>query len=802
MAINIDKAVNPAPLGDEEMSMEGPIEIEIVSDEDMEALANMDFEESEGPFDENLAELMEEDSLRALSMELVEVYDDDVNARSEWIQTYIDGLELLGMTFEDRTEPWDGACGVYHPLLAEALVKFQAETMMATFPAAGPVRTKIIGEETPEKVDAAKRVQEDMNFEITEKMPEYRPEHERMLWGLGASGNAFKKVYFDPTRNRQCSMYVAAEDLVVPYGDSDIQTASRITHVMRKTEHELAALIDSGFYRDTDLPEPRSSFDEVEKAIAEKMGFRAEQDDRYKLLEMHVNMVLEGIDSDGDLAKPYIITIEKDSGDILSIYRNWREDDDRHHKRNYFVHYQYIPGFGFYAFGLIHLIGAFAKSGTSIIRQLVDAGTLSNLPGGFKTKGFRTKNENEPIGPGEFRDADIASGTLKDNILPLPYKEPSAVLYQLLQTIVEEGRRFASAADMKVSDMSSQSPVGTTLAILERSLKVMSAVQARIHYSMKQEFRLLKQIIRDYGSDEYSYDPTVGEQFDKKADYDSVDVIPVSDPNQATMAQKVVQYQAVLQLSQSAPHLYDLPRLHRDMLDVLGIKNAEKLVPLEDDMKPQEPVAENMNIINGKPVRAHLYQDHESHIVVHTSAMQDPEIMKLVGQSPQAQAIGAAMEAHIAEHLAFAYRKQIEDAAGVPYPGPEDEMDEQTELQVSRLAAAAAEQVLNKNKTKQAAEQAQIAAQDPIVQMQLQELGIKDKEAQAKVLKVITDAAAKRDELASKERIAGMEIGVEIAKAKADEQRSGMEMGIDVARTAREQYQRAKELQTKKTGDK
>jgi hypothetical protein len=603
------------------------------------------------------------------------------------MQTYVDGLELLGMKVDDRTEPWPGACGVYHPMLSEALVKFQAETMMETFPARGPVRTEIIGKETPAKKEAAERVQADMNYQLTDVMIEYRPEHERMLWGLGLSGNAFKKVYFDPSLGRQTSMYVPAEDVVVPYGSSNLETSPRVTHVMRKTPNEVKKLQAAGFYRDIELDDPIDTLDEIETAIAERMGFRASTDDRYKLLEMQVELELEDDNFRGDedegIALPYIVTIEKATQTILSIRRNWNSDDKLKAKRQHFVHYPYVPGFGFYAFGLIHLIGAFAKSGTSLIRQLVDAGTLSNLPGGFKTKGLRVKGDDTPIAPAEWRDVDVASGTMRDNIMPLPYKEPSQVLYSLLGTIVEEGRRFAGAADMKISDMSGQAPVGTTLAILERTLKSMSAIQARVHYSMKQEFRLLKGIIRDYTPESYSYDPVEGSRKAKQADYDMVAVIPVSDPNAATMAQKIVQYQAVLQLAQTAPQIYDMPYLHRQMLDVLGITNAEKLVPLKDgdDMKPRDPVSENMDVINGKPVKAFIYQDHEAHIAVHMGMMQDPEVMAMIGQNPQGQTAMAAMQAHMQEHLAFSYRKQVEEQAGVPLPPPNAEMSEDTELQ-------------------------------------------------------------------------------------------------------------------------
>ena len=599
--MSIDKALNQAPVGilDEGLEEGEPIEIEIEDPEsvaikagDMEIVIEPG-EETDEDFGANLAEYIDDSELASLASELLADYQSDVDSRKDWIQTYVDGIQLLGMKLEDRTEPWPGACGVYHPLLAEALVKFQSETIMETFPAQGPVKTQIIGKEDSESRDAAARVSDDMNYQLTDKMPEYRPEHERLLWGLGLAGNAFKKVYYDPTLGRQVALFVPAEDIVVPYGASSLETAERITHVMRKTENELRKLQVSGFYRDVELGDPVDVFDDVEKKIAEKMGFRASSDDRYKILEMQVSLNLpdyEDKDEDGEetgIALPYVVTLEKNTATVLAIRRNWEPDDELKLKRQHLVHYGYVPGFGFYCFGLIHLIGAYAKSGTSLIRQLVDAGTLSNLPGGFKTKGLRVKGDDTPIAPAEWRDVDVASGTIKDNILPLPYKEPSQVLAGLMDKIIDEGRRFASAADLKVSDMSSQSPVGTTLAILERTLKIMSAVQARIHYSMKQEFKLLKVIIRDYTPEEYSYEPEEGGRRAKQSDYDRVDVIPVSDPNAATMSQKVVQYQAVLQLAQSAPDLYDMAQLHRQMLDALGVKNANKLVKLEEDGKPK-----------------------------------------------------------------------------------------------------------------------------------------------------------------------------------------------------------------------
>jgi hypothetical protein len=779
MAANIDKGLYAAPEGIEALAAAEPeIEIEI---EDPESVTiGMDGleivlekeEETTDEFNANLAEYMSEGELTKLAGDLVGDFDSDIGSRKDWIQTYVDGLELLGLKIEERTEPWEGACGVYHPLLSEALVKFQAETMMSMFPAAGPVKTVIIGKETPQKKDSAERVQDDMNYQLTEAMPEFRPEHERMLWGLGLAGNAFKKVYFDPNLDRQVSMYVPAEDIVVPYGASDLASAERVTHVMRKTENDLKKLQAAGFYRDVDLGDPDNTLDEVEKKIAEKLGFRATTDDRYKLLEMHVDLDLPGYehkDEDGKLtgiALPYVVTLEKGSNTILAIRKNWEPDDETYKKRQHFVHYGYIPGFGFYCFGLIHLIGAFAKSGTSLIRQLVDAGTLSNLPGGFKTRGLRVKGDDTPIAPGEFRDVDVPSGTMRDNILPLPYKEPSQTLMALLNQIVEEGRRFANTADLQISDMSSQAPVGTTLAILERTLKVMSAVQARIHFSMKQELKLLKHIIAAYTPDEYPYQPVEGSRFAKKSDYDNVDVIPVSDPNASTMAQKIVQYQAVLQLAQGAPQLYNLPLLHRQMLDVLGIKNASKLIPMDEDQKPTDPVSENQNVLKGKPVKAFLYQDHQAHITVHMSAMQDPKIMQLLQNNPMAGALQSAMMAHINEHLGFEYRKQIEMQLGMSLPPQQDasgedvNMNPEVEARLAPMLAEAATRLLQQNQAQVAQQQAQQQAQDPIIQMQQQELQLKMQEQQRKVAKDAADVALEQERLA----IEGMKVEADVKK--------------------------------------
>ena len=778
MADNIDKSLAQAPQGLEELAMGQPdlsIEIEnpesVTLDDGSMEITIVPGKEKEDEFNANLAEDMDEGQLTELSGDLIGEYDADINSRKDWLTTYVDGLELLGLKVEDRTEPWPGACNVYHPLMTEALVKFQAETMMETFPAAGPVKTVIIGKQTKEKEDAAERVKDDMNYQLTDMMPEYRPEHERMLWGLGLSGNSFKKVYYDPNIERQVSMYVPAEDIVVPYGASNLETAERVTHVMRKTKNELHRLQVAGFYRDVDLGEPFLDIDEAEKKIAEKLGFNPTEDDRYKILEMHVNLDLENGDSEDGIALPYVIKIEKGTGTILAIRRNWNPDDKLKSKRQHFVHYGYIPGFGFYCFGLIHLIGAFAKSGTMILRQLVDAGTLSNLPGGLKARGLRIKGDDTPIAPGEWRDVDVPSGAVRDNILPLPYKEPSQVLNSLMNQIIEEGRRFASAADMKVSDMSANSPVGTTLAILERTLKVMSAVQARIYYAMKQEFKLLKVIIRDYTPTEYSYEPEVGNRRAKQSDYDNVDVIPVSDPNAATMSQKVVQYQAVMQMAAQSPQIYDQVELNKQMLEVLGVKNIGKLIPSADDQKPKDPVSENMNIINGKPVKAFIYQDHKAHIQVHMSAMQDPKIMEMVGQNPQAGAIQAAAMAHINEHVAFEYRKQLEEQLGVPLPKPDETLPEDVEFELSKVMAEAAQKLLAKDQAEVQQQQAEQQQQDPIIQMQQQELQLKAQDIQIKAQKTQADIQAEQTRLAldkmrieSQERIAGAQLGAQSVK--------------------------------------
>ena len=804
----IDKGLYAAPVGIEEAMMAEPeVEIEIEDPESVSIeMGGLEIElKKEEPtaedFDANLADFMSDEDLESLGSELVAEFEKDVNDRKEWMETYVEGLKLLGLKYEDRTEPWEGACGVFHPMLTESVVRFQSEAIMETFPASGPVKTQILGAITPEKEDAAERVRDDMNYELTEGMPEYRPEHERMLWSLPISGSAFKKIYYDPNKGRQVAMFVPAEDIVAPYGASSLDNAERVTHVMRKTKNEVLKLQAAGFYSDVDLGEPSSDLDDVEKQKAKEQGFSATSDSRFRMLEMHVELDLVGHEDKDDkgkptgIALPYVVTIEKGTGVILSIRRNWREDDDFKVKRMHFVHYQYIPGFGFYGYGLIHLIGGYAKSSTMIMRQLVDAGTLSNLPGGLKSRGLRIKGDDTPIAPGEWRDVDVPSGSIRDNILNLPYKEPSQVLFALFQNIVQEGRAFASAGDLNVSDMSANAPVGTTLAILERMLKVMGAVQARLHYAMRQEFKLLKGVIRDYTDDDYDYKPETGGRKAKGVDYDVTDVIPVSDPNASTMAQKVVQYQAVMQLAQAAPQLYNLPLLHRQMIEVLGVKNADKLVPIEDDQTPVDPVQENQNILTGKPVKAFIEQDHQAHIAVHMAAMQDPKIMQIVGQNPMAQQIQASMMAHVNEHVAFEYRKQIEEQLGLPMPSEDQNkaMDSEVAAQVAQLAAKASARLLQRDQAEAQQQQAQQQMQDPILQMQMQELQLKMKKMELEEKKLATDAAAKADQLLiekqrlqTQERIAAMQVGAKAASDRANlksrDQIEGLKMGAQIAK--------------------
>lgn len=751
---SMEKGLYAAPQGlpdDEEMTKveiaEGPLaegEIEIVEMPDGTVEINLEpsaDDQAEGAFGDNLAEFMDEGTLQKLSSELTELVDADITSRKEWADTFVKGLDVLGFRYEERTEPWDDACGVYSTVLAEAAIRFQAETMSETFPAAGPVKTKILGKVTKEKEEAAERVRDDMNFQVTERMVEYRSEHERMLYSLGLAGSAFKKVYYDPNIGRQVSIYLPAEDVIVPYGTSHIETAERVTHVMRKTKNEVEKLMAAGFYRDVELGEPVTFHTDIEKKKAEEGGFTLQDDDRYALLEVHADLCIEGVDDEeNDLAKPYVVTIDKGTGKVLAVRRNWDEDDVLMLKRNHFVHYVYVPGFGFYGLGLIHIIGGYARAGTSIIRQLVDAGTLSNLPGGLKSRGLRIKGDDTPIQPGEFRDVDVPSGAVKDNIMMLPYKEPSQTLLALLQRITEEGRRLGAISDMNVSDMSANAPVGTTLALLERTLKPMAAVQSRVHYAMKQEFKLLKAIIADYAPEEYSYEPETGHVQARKSDYSLVDVIPVSDPNASTMAQRVVQYQAVFQMAQSAPQIYDLPYLHRQMIETLGVKNADKIVPTSEDEKPKDPVSENMAALVGKPMKAFIYQDHEAHIAAHTAFMQDPMIAASIGQNPMAQQIMAALQAHIAEHLGFSYRKQIEERLGVALPPPDEELPEDIEVQLARLVADAGKQVAQAHQQQAAQQQAQQQAADPLFQLEQQKVQVKQVEVQAKAQKLAADA--------------------------------------------------------------
>ena len=789
----IEKSLYSMPQGLGALNSSG-VEFEIEMEDGDEPAVEVEI--GDPKFEKNLAEDMDEGDLQLLSEEILDMIQGDLDSRKEWEKTYKEGLELLGLQIDERTEPWDGACGVYHPILAESVVRFQSETILETFPASGPVKTKILGKVTPAKEQAASRVQEDMNYELTEVMVEYRNEHEKLLWSLPIVGSAFKKVYFDPSLGRQTSIFISAEDIIVPYGATDLFSAPRITHRMRKTPNQLRKLQVSGFYRDIDVEEPPRNVTEIQKKKDEEMGVNIVDDDRYLLYEVHIDYDLPGYEDDDEIALPYVVTLAS-TGEVLSIRRNWNEDDDLQEKRMHFTHYVYVPGFGFYGFGLIHLVGGFAKSATSILRQLVDAGTLSNLPGGFKSKDLRVKGDDTPIAPGEWRDVDVTGLTIKDSIVPLPYKEPSATLFSLMNTIVEEGRKFASVADLKVGDMSNQAPVGTTLAILERTLKVMSAVQARVHEAMKHEFKLISAIVRDYTPDSYDYEVD-GSRKAKKADYDTTEVIPVSDPNASTMAQRVVQYQAALQLAQSAPQLYDLPQLHRQMLEVLGIKNVPKLIPIEEDQKPKDPVSENMALLTGKPIKAFLYQDHEAHIMVHLNAMQDPKMQQIMGQNPQAQTMQAALQAHVAEHVAFQYRIEIEKMLGVPLPPPDEPLPEDVEVELSRVIAAASAKLLQKDQAEAQQQQAQQAQQDPLVQMQQKELAIKEGELQRKIAKDQTDAQLKEQDISLKdsrereriramEEIAGVQVGAKVAGDKLNvasrEELEGLRIGAQIGST-------------------
>jgi hypothetical protein len=775
----ISKSLYEMPEGIEMLAeQEAPIEIEI---EDPEAVRigmgplTIELEaenDSEDEFDANLAERMEESALQKVASDILEMVQADIDARKDWVEMYVKGLDVLGLRYDEVTEPWDGACGVFSTLLTEAAIRFQSEAIMETFPPAGPVKTQIVGQWDKAKEQAGARVQADMNYQLTDKMPEYRTEHERALWSLALAGSAFKKVYYDPTLGRQVSIYVPAEDVILPYGVTSVRRTERLTHIMRKTKNDIKRLQVAGFYRDVDLGEPLSNQTDIEKAKAQKEGYDPVDDKRYQIYEVQVEYDMPGYEE--ELPLPYVVTIDKGTNKILAIRRNYREDDDKHLTRQHFVHYIYIPGFGAYGFGLIHIIGGYAIAGTMLIRQLVDAGSLSNLPGGLKARGLRIKGDDTPIAPGEWRDVDVPSGAIKDNLFSLPYKEPSAVLLSLLNQITDEARRLGAIVDMKVSDMSANAPVGTTLALLERQLKTMGAVQARVHAAMKEEFKLLKDIIRDYTAPDYNYIPQDGTPQVKAEDYDMVEVIPVSDPNASTMAQRVVQYQAALQLAQGAPQLYDLPRLHRQMLEVLGIPNAEKLVPMEDDQKPRDPISENMNALKGVPLKAFIYQDHDAHIAAHMNFLRDPQTAAMIGQNPVAQAIQGALMAHVAEHFGYAYRRQIEDRVGIALPPPDMEMSEVEEVAMSRFVAQASQQLLQIHTAQAQQQQAEQMAQDPLVQMQQQELQIKQAEVQRKAQKDAADTQIQQERVAiERDRIQAQLVkdGLDIAEKSRAERR-------------------------------
>jgi hypothetical protein len=790
----IEKSLQTEAPEGEDLNKEEGLEIEIVNpdavilDDGSAEIIFMPGDEADEmmDFDANLVDKLDDTEQQILTDELIGLVESDIQSRKDWADTYVKGLDILGFKYEERTAPWEGACGVHSTVLAEAAIRFQAEAMAETFPAQGPVKVKILGKETREKEEAGERVRADMNYELTDRMVEYRPEHERMLYSLGLAGSAFKKVYFDPNLDRQCAIYIPAEDVIVPYGASNIEEAERVTHVMRKTKNDLRRLQANGFYADVDMDDPAPYQTDIEERKAEEAGFQLNGDDRYTLYEIHASLTIEGIDDEEDLAKPYVVTLERSTGQLLSIRRNYEEDDELERKRQHFVHYVYVPGFGFYGLGLIHIIGGYAKAGTSIIRQLVDAGTLSNLPGGLKSRGLRIKGDDEPIEPGEFKDVDVPSGSIRDNIMPLPYKEPSQTLLALLNQITTEGRRLGAVADMDISDMSANAPVGTTLALLERTLKPMAAVQARVHYAMKLEFRMLKEIMAENAPEEYGYEPHRGEMTARRQDYETVEVIPVSDPNSTTMAQRVVQYQTVLQMSQQAPQIYNLPQLHRQMIEVLGVKNADKLVPTKDDVKPTDPVSENMNSLTGTPIKAFLNQDHEAHIAAHQAFLKDPMVVGSLGKTPAAQAMMQALQAHIAEHVGFRYRAQLEKKLGAPLPLPNEELVPEIEVELSRLAMEAGQQVSAQNQQQAAAQQAQQKAQDPIIQLKQQEMQLKQQEVQLKAQKDQLEAQLKQAELQRKaqkdqmdNQIDQQQLEIERQELEIDAQKAGAKMAAD-----------------------
>ncbi len=795
----IEKPMVPSDVEIEENPSEEELTVEIVNPDSISMETEdggvvIDFEGSlaedlMGPdHDSNLAEFIEESELESMASELVSDFESDRESRSDWARAYVKGLDLLGMKIEDRQQPWAGASGVFHPVLTESVVRFQAQAMGELFPASGPVKSKIMGKMTPEKADQADRVQNEMNYLLTEEMTEYRDELEQMLFKLPLAGSAFKKVYYDPLMDRPCAVFVPSEEFVVSYGATDLMTCPRYTHVMKKSENEIRELQVAGFYRDVELPAPSPDFSDIQEKYDELDGESAviEDDDRHTILEMHVtiNMPDEFDDPDG-IARPYVVTIDKSSREILSIRKNWYEDDQRKKKRLHFVHYRYLPGLGFYGTGLIHLIGGLAKSATSILRQLVDAGTLSNLPAGLKARGLRIKGDDTPLMPGEFRDVDVPGGAIRDSITFIPYKEPSSVLYSLLGNIVEEGRRIGSVADIQVGDTNAQAPVGTTLALMERSMKVMSGVQARLHAAMKKELRLLARIVHDYMPEEYAYE--VDGDFSRTDDFDKrIDVIPVSDPNAATMSQRIMQYQAALQLAQQAPQLYDMGKLHRQMLEVLGIQDADDLIKLPDDIKPADPVTENMMILKQEPVKAFKYQDHEAHLAVHMAAAQDPKLAQMIGQSPFAQVIQQAMSAHITEHVAFQYRREMEKMLGVELPSEDQNLPEDVEVEISRLAKDAAEKLLKKDQAEAAQEQAQQQQQDPIVQMQQQELQLKTQELQHKMQLDTAKLQLEAEKIKATNQREGAKLGVKLAtdldNSQRADQQAGAKLGVELAK--------------------
>ena len=812
-ATPIDGTVEQEPEDEISIIIENPDSISMET-EDGGMIIDFDpnSKDDESNFDSNLADVLDENDLDNLGKDLIESYTGDKESRADWEQTYTQGLDQLGLKFEDRTTPWAGACGVFHPMMSEAVIRFQSQAISEMFPAQGPVRTKIVGKDTEQKAKQAGRVQDYLNYLLTYQMSEYRTETEKMLFSLPLAGSAFRKVYFDPNLDRPCSIFVPAEDVVVNYGASDLETCERATHVMKKSSNDVRKMQVSGFYRDIDLPDASPNSSDVAKKYDEMTGETDTYnlDNRHILLEMQVNLDLEGFedtDESGEstgIALPYVVTLDYPSGIVLSIRRNYYEDDVKKLRRMHFVHYQYLPGLGFYGFGLVHMIGGLAKSATSLLRQLVDAGTLSNLPGGLKARGLRIKGDDTPIMPGEFRDVDIPGGAIRDNITFLPYKEPSATLYSLLQNIVEEGRRFASVSDMKISDMNGQAPVGTTLALLERNMKVMSAVQARLHASMRKEFEILVNIVRDFTDPSYPYE-TDEEESIKAEDFDDrVDVLPVSDPNAATMAQRIMQYQAAMQLAQSAPQMYNLPELHRQMLEVLGIRNVEDIVPLDEDIKPVDPISAVSNIINGKPVKAFTSQDHEAHIQTVSSAQQNPEVQQLLQQSPNAGAIAAAASAYVNEHLTMKFRKEVEMEMGIELPAEGEPIPADVEKRISSLVAEAAKRVTSTSQAQAEQQRIQQQQQDPLIQakqkeLQIQEAEVKRKaeEGQARIMLDTTKAIANKEleekRIKSQEELAGLKVGQQIAsdllaneqldkKAEREDYIKGLDIGIDIAK--------------------